>query len=128
MSTSESAFPKPLRGRALRLPALLAGRAIDAVCASIAVWRNRRIVGELRGLDEHLLRDIGLSRGDVESALSEPFYRDSSWRLAERALEARQCDRARAKDAQRWAALLQSAETAQAKTPPCPGGGNARAA
>jgi len=38
--------------------------------------RNRRHVVALGELDDHLLRDIGLERADILSALAQPHYRD----------------------------------------------------
>jgi hypothetical protein len=34
-------------------------------------FRARRTARQLRALDDHLLRDIGLSRSDIETALDE---------------------------------------------------------
>jgi uncharacterized protein YjiS (DUF1127 family) len=44
-------------------------------------WRvraNRNRVRALLDLDDHLLGDIGLTRADVESALSTPWDEDAS--------------------------------------------------
>lgn len=35
--------------------------------------RNRRQYGRLRDLDDHLLRDIGLARDEIESRLADPL-------------------------------------------------------
>jgi uncharacterized protein YjiS (DUF1127 family) len=40
--------------------------------------RNRRQVVALAELDDHLLRDIGLQRTDVLTALAQPRHRDPS--------------------------------------------------
>ncbi|NBJ12828.1 DUF1127 domain-containing protein [Microvirga arsenatis] len=40
--------------------------------------RNRQQVVALGELDDHLLRDIGLERSDVLSALAQPRHRDPS--------------------------------------------------
>jgi uncharacterized protein YjiS (DUF1127 family) len=40
--------------------------------------RNRRHVAALGELDDHLLRDIGLERTDVLTALAQPRHRDPS--------------------------------------------------
>jgi len=37
-------------------------------------WRQRRELRRLSELDDRMLRDIGLSRGDVERALARPFW------------------------------------------------------
>lgn len=56
--------------RLSRLPALLAGR--------IAVSRSRR---GLRHLDDHLLRDIGLTREEAAVEASRPIWdAPSHWR------------------------------------------------
>lgn len=39
-------------------------------------WRERsRQRRHLAGLDHHMLRDIGLSRADVDQEVSKPFWR-----------------------------------------------------
>lgn len=58
-----------------------------AMVASVAsVWRsfsNRRAINRLCDLDEVHLRDIGLSRAEVESVLrSTAFHEDPSRRLS----------------------------------------------
>lgn len=45
-------------------------------------WLNRRAVGALLEMDERMLRDIGLTRSDVTSALSARAGEDPSVRLA----------------------------------------------
>ncbi|WP_208984894.1 DUF1127 domain-containing protein [Stappia sp. TSB10GB4] len=53
-------FPTPPRF----LPALLLGRAVQALIARWMLWRSaRRTRAALERLDEASLRDIGLSRG-----------------------------------------------------------------
>ena len=39
-------------------------------------WRHRREVRQLAEFDDQMLKDIGLTRSEVEGALAEPFYRD----------------------------------------------------
>ena len=72
-------------------------RLVDAV-AGIVVARarqlaqmvkNRRDAVILAGLDEHMLSDIGLTRGDVRDAFSEPVWRDPTAILVTRAQERR---------------------------------------
>ena len=49
-----------------------------------ALWsavKNRRSVARLLKWDDHMLSDIGLTRGDVRSALAAPFSEDPSDRL-----------------------------------------------
>jgi uncharacterized protein YjiS (DUF1127 family) len=48
--------------------------ATDAA-RSIAAWtEKRRQLRALSELDDHLLRDIGLSEADVDQACSRPFW------------------------------------------------------
>lgn len=49
------------------------GAAIGAVSAMIARTHQRR---SLAKLDDHLLRDIGLTRDDVRRELEKPFWRE----------------------------------------------------
>ncbi len=46
------------------------------------ILRNRDAVRTLARLDDRMLKDMGLTRGDVEGALSEPLMRDPTMRLA----------------------------------------------
>jgi uncharacterized protein YjiS (DUF1127 family) len=51
-------------------------------CADlIKVVRDRRDILSLAEMDERMLKDIGLSRSDVDEALAEPFYQSPSWVL-----------------------------------------------
>jgi uncharacterized protein YjiS (DUF1127 family) len=48
------------------------GRVVDLVL----IWHERvRQRRQLRSLSTHMLRDIGLSRADVEGEASKPFWR-----------------------------------------------------
>ena len=81
--------------------------AVSAVARLAAQLReageSRRVVHSLASLDDHMLRDIGLTRFDVHAALVEPALADGTLILAERAREARRGQRAMARDAQAWA-------------------------
>lgn len=63
---------------------------IVAHIARIAAgWRRRRNFAELEALDDHLLDDIGLTRGDVRWAITQrpdrpvgPELRRRAWRRA----------------------------------------------
>jgi len=49
--------------------------------------RHRREIRNLAEFDDRMLKDIGLVRSDVESALAEPLHHNPSWvlvRCAER--------------------------------------------
>ncbi|MBP7241104.1 DUF1127 domain-containing protein [Amaricoccus sp.] len=51
------------------LAAFLPGSTLARVVEFDRRWREREAV---RLLDDHLLRDIGVTRGDLEAALSRP--------------------------------------------------------
>src|SRR5947207_1088841 len=51
--------------------------------------KNRRDAVILAGLDDRMLSDIGLTRGDVRDAFSEPVWRDPTAVLVSRAHERR---------------------------------------
>jgi Domain of unknown function (DUF1127) len=51
--------------------------------------KNRRDANALAGLDDRMLADIGLTRGDLRDAYSEPVWRDPTAVLVSRACERR---------------------------------------
>jgi len=51
--------------------------------------KNRRDATTLAGLDDRMLADIGLSRGDVRDAFSEPVWSDPTVILVSRVQERR---------------------------------------
>ena len=60
-----------------------AGRSVLALVKNVVQrMRNRRAVTKLLDWDDHALRDIGLSRGDVHLALGVSAGEDPSTRLA----------------------------------------------
>jgi uncharacterized protein YjiS (DUF1127 family) len=69
-------------------------RAMDVVTA----YRNRRQVARLLSWDAHMLRDIGLTPGDVRSALASPLADDPSYRLDTMARERRHALQAGARE------------------------------
>lgn len=75
MSTLTSTQRIPLRqwigiGQALRASAAM-------VRGTLRTWRERaRSRRELRELDDYLLRDIGVSRGEADFIASKPFWRE----------------------------------------------------
>jgi uncharacterized protein YjiS (DUF1127 family) len=71
---------------------------------------RRRAVHSLASLDDHMLRDIGLTRFDVDAALVEPATTDATLILAERARDLHRHQRAMAQEAQAWAALMPEAD------------------
>ena len=67
---------------------------------------RRRILHGLAGLDDHMLRDIGLNRCDVDSVLVQPALTDGTLLLAERVRDSRRNQRAMAQEAQDWSSLM----------------------
>jgi len=51
--------------------------------------KNRRDATMLAGMDEHMLRDIGLTRSDLRDAYAEPLWRDPTDILAARVKDRR---------------------------------------
>jgi uncharacterized protein YjiS (DUF1127 family) len=66
---SGSYFVRPSRGKA---SAGIATRLFDQLMTWLDHTRQRRHLGEL---DDRLLRDIGVSRAEVEHEMSRPFWR-----------------------------------------------------
>jgi uncharacterized protein YjiS (DUF1127 family) len=77
-------------------------RCAGAMFAVKTAWERRRLIGQLGALDDHMLRDIGITRQDIVSVLAEPMFRDPSQKLAERADAARLGRRALAEEARRF--------------------------
>ena len=77
-------------------------RCAEALTAVKTAWERRRLIGRLGALDDHMLRDIGITRQDIVSVLAEPMFRDPSQKLAERADAARMARRALAEEARRF--------------------------
>jgi uncharacterized protein YjiS (DUF1127 family) len=72
-------------------------RFVNAVAGIVALRvrefvqlvKNRHDATMLAGLDDRMLADIGLTRGDVRDAFSEPVWRDPTDLLVSRAHERR---------------------------------------
>ncbi|MGQ0674470.1 MAG: DUF1127 domain-containing protein [Rhodospirillales bacterium] len=47
-------------------------QAVDALFAWIERVRSRR---ELASLNDHLLKDVGLSRADIQGEIDKPFWK-----------------------------------------------------
>ena len=87
-------------------------RLRDLVAWVTATRERRRIIGQLSGLDDHMLRDIGVTRQDVLSVLAEPIFQDPSVKLAERAREARRASRAARLDGRAFTRGFESSRAA----------------
>jgi len=73
----------------IAVPLLRAIRAMGAGSAErvgrlAKILRHRRDLEFLAGLDDRMLRDIGLTRSDLRFALCEPFWRDPGQALISR--------------------------------------------
>ena len=74
------------------------GRAAEWIAGFLRALKNRREVELLAGLDDRMLSDMGLTRGDVRDAVSEPLWRDPSPILVKRSLEGRRGEARRGGD------------------------------
>lgn len=61
-------------------------------------WQSHRTMTKLVTLDNHMLKDLGLTRGDVRLAASLPYSEDPTTRLKILAIERRASERAWAKE------------------------------
>lgn len=82
----------------------------SALVARVAIawkrWRNRQQIAELLSLDDHLLADLGVARGDVFEALSHEPGRDCSASLGASAARMRQQEVMRLRESLRSARIL----------------------
>jgi uncharacterized protein YjiS (DUF1127 family) len=67
----------------------IAGIVVDRARQVSRFFKNRHDATTLAGLDDRMLADIGLTRGDVRDAFSEPVWRDPTAILVSRANERR---------------------------------------
>ena len=72
MSIYEEAPASALAGRGSYLSKFGTVALLERAASLFASWRNRRLVVSMRDFDDAQLADIGLTRGDVESALRMP--------------------------------------------------------
>lgn len=105
MTTFETYTPHARMSRGRQILAIGAGAAAVLV-ARFRIWKNRRSVARLLQWDAHMLRDIGLTEGDVYSALATRADQDASVQLSMRSLERRYANHAQAKDRLAHAAEL----------------------
>ena len=93
----------------------VAARVIDRLAGFSRSIRNRRTVAQLLHWDEHMLRDIGLTPGDVRAALALPGGEDPSRRLGVLSTERRAAIRAEARERQAFARTAQPKNAAGAR-------------
>ena len=73
MSRIGRVAPAKFRRRAVRRPLR---KSLSRIVATLREWRQRsRERAELAKLDERMLRDIGVTRGDVWQEINKPFWR-----------------------------------------------------
>ncbi len=89
--------------------AAVSGAIVTAAVAFAKAWvayRNRRAVARLLHFDDHMLRDIGVTRGDVAASLAMGPFDDASTRLEALARERRTGRGAQRREARDAAAQL----------------------
>lgn len=57
------------------------GQFARALVSVVQAFRDRREVMNLAEFDDRMLKDIGLTRNDVDSALAQPIHHNPSWVL-----------------------------------------------
>lgn len=76
--------------------ALALRTAIRSVVKSMSVvwnfWSYRSTMTQLELLDDHMLKDIGVTRGDVQSAATLPYTDDPTSQLRRLSMERRAAD------------------------------------
>lgn len=101
-----SAIPRNSLDTSISPAAVTSGSMLKAAVLSIGkriasvwnFWAYRRTMTQLVTLDDHMLRDIGITRCDVNAAATLPYSNDPTSRLRMLALERRATERALAKE------------------------------
>jgi uncharacterized protein YjiS (DUF1127 family) len=70
-------------------PAAILPSLMEGAKSAWRAWSNRRRLADLSEFDDHMLADLGLTRGDLRQALDLPFAHDPSLALQRRALQNR---------------------------------------
>ena len=73
----------------VRMVNAVAGIVVARTREFFKLIKNRHDAAALAGLDERMLSDIGLTRGDLRDAYSEPVWRDPTAILVSRVHERR---------------------------------------
>ncbi|HET7850648.1 MAG TPA: DUF1127 domain-containing protein [Pseudolabrys sp.] len=81
-------------GALTRASAIAATGALRLIKAVVRARRHRRDAVTLVSLDQHMLRDIGLTEADLRDAFASRFWEDPTTLLSER-LNERRANRAR---------------------------------
>ncbi|MFD1333356.1 DUF1127 domain-containing protein [Methylopila musalis] len=106
----------PARIAPAKAVAFVAKDMMRTLAQAVRAWRRRAQFAELSALDDRMLADIGLARGDIASATAEPLWRDPTVRLSVFAVERRAAERAH----QRWRRGLIAARSRPETTRPAP--------
>lgn len=95
-----SAFaPTPSLARRLAASVARGTRAVaNAVAWYVRAYLNRRVAIGMMDFDDRMLRDIGLTRGDVHASIVGPIDSDPTVRLRILAVERRAASRATARE------------------------------
>lgn len=67
----------------------VAAKGLDSVKTIGRVMERRQMMADLAHLDDHMLRDIGVTRADVRDAVAAPLFEDPTQLLVLRAKERR---------------------------------------
>lgn len=90
-------------------------KVVNLAARVIKAWLRRREIMTLTEWDDHMLRDIGITRGDLHAAFASPAATDPSLRLSVMAVERRAANRAQAEE--RLAALAEMRATQPQNAP-----------
>lgn len=74
-STTMPMAPRPATVRSGGISGSIRGKALRAADAVLTWLQRDRDRRALQALDDRLLRDIGISRSDVEQEVTKPFWR-----------------------------------------------------
>lgn len=108
MTTFETFSAETRSPRFLRGVFAIAAAAVGFVAAHLRARKNRRDVARLLEWDNHMLRDIGLTQGDVYCAMAARIDEDPSVQLTMLAMERRSAHHAQTRDRLSRAAELRA--------------------
>lgn len=76
MCEASAAFVAPQTRSPVREPGQALRRVVLHIITTLRTWQERACQRQaLRRLDERMLRDIGLTRADVEIEVNKPFWK-----------------------------------------------------